>query len=48
MGWMSGNVEMKTHSGGGLGKMFRRALAGESLFITDFYVRNGSGGGGLC
>jgi uncharacterized protein (TIGR00266 family) len=43
MSWMSGNVEMKTHSGGGLGKMFRRALSGESLFITDFYVRNGSG-----
>lgn len=43
MSWMSGNVEMKTHSGGGLGKMFKRALSGESLFITDFYVRNGNG-----
>jgi uncharacterized protein (TIGR00266 family) len=43
MSWMSGNVEMKTHSGGGLGKMFKRALSGESLFITDFYVRQGAG-----
>jgi uncharacterized protein (TIGR00266 family) len=43
MSWMSGNVEMKTHSGGGLGKMFRRALSGESLFITDFYVNQGAG-----
>ena len=43
MSWMSGSVEMKTHSGGGLGKMFRRALSGESLFITDFYVNQGAG-----
>jgi uncharacterized protein (TIGR00266 family) len=43
MSWMSGNVEMKTHSGGGLGKMFKRALSGESLFITDFFVKGGAG-----
>lgn len=43
MSWMSANVEMKTHSGGGLGKMFKRALSGESLFITDFYVKQGTG-----
>ncbi len=43
MAWMSGNVEMRTGSGGGLGKMFRRALTGESLFITDFYVNNERG-----
>lgn len=43
MAWMTGNVEMKTHSGGGLGKMFKRAISGESLFITDFYVSRGSG-----
>ncbi len=43
MSWMTGNVEMKTHSGGGLGKMFKRALSGESLFITDFYVNSGRG-----
>jgi uncharacterized protein (TIGR00266 family) len=43
MSWMTGNVEMKTHSGGGLGKMVRRAMSGESLFITDFYVESGRG-----
>lgn len=43
MSWMSGNVEMKTHSGGGIGKMLKRAVAGESLFITDFFVRSGQG-----
>ena len=36
MSWMSGNVQMNTHTGGGLGKMFKRAIAGESLFIVDF------------
>jgi uncharacterized protein (TIGR00266 family) len=43
MSWMSANVEMKTHSGGGIGKMFKRAVSGESLFITDFYVNRGRG-----
>ena len=43
MSWMTGNVEMKTHSGGGLGKMFKRAVSGESLFITDFFVNQGRG-----
>ncbi len=43
MSWMSDNVEMRTHSGGGLGKMIKRAVAGESLFITDFYVNQGRG-----
>ncbi len=43
MSWMSGNVEMKTHSGGGLGKMLKRKLSGESLFVTDYFVRNGTG-----
>ncbi|RME51302.1 MAG: TIGR00266 family protein [Caldilineae bacterium] len=43
MSWMSGNVEMKTHSGGGLGKMIKRAFSGESLFITDFFVNRGTG-----
>jgi uncharacterized protein (TIGR00266 family) len=43
MSWMSGNVEMKTHSGGGLGKMLKRKLSGESLFITDYFVKNGTG-----
>ncbi|HNS52777.1 MAG TPA: TIGR00266 family protein [Anaerolineae bacterium] len=43
MSWMTGNVEMNAGSGGGIGKMFRRALAGETLFITDFFVRSGRG-----
>ncbi len=43
MSWMSANVEMKTHSGGGIGKMLKRAVSGESLFITDFYVNQGRG-----
>ena len=43
MSWMTGNVEMSTNTGGGLGKMFKRALAGETLFVTDFYVNQGHG-----
>ncbi len=43
MSWMSGNVEMETHSGGGLGRMFKRTISGESLFITDFFVSRDSG-----
>ena len=43
MSWMSGNMEMNTSTGGGLGKMFKRALSGESLFITDFFVNSGRG-----
>ena len=43
MSWMSANVEMKTHSGGGIGKMLKRAFSGESLFITDFFVNQGTG-----
>ena len=43
MSWMSGNVEMDTNTGGGLGRMFRRAVAGESLFITDYTVNAGAG-----
>lgn len=43
MSWMSGNVEMETNTGGGIGRMFKRAVAGESLFITDFFVSQDSG-----
>jgi uncharacterized protein (TIGR00266 family) len=43
MSWMSGNVEMKTHTGGGVGKLIKRAFSGESLFITDFFVNSGTG-----
>lgn len=43
MAWMSGNIEMTTNTGGGLGKMFGRMMAGESLFITDFRCTGGAG-----
>jgi uncharacterized protein (TIGR00266 family) len=43
MAWMSGNVEMNTNTGGGLGKMFKRAVSGETLFVTDFFVKQGKG-----
>ena len=32
MSWMTPNMKMETTSGGGLGKMFGRFLAGEALF----------------
>ncbi len=43
MSWMTQQVEMETNSGGGLGKMFKRALSGESLFIVDYFVNQGRG-----
>ncbi|MEZ4862613.1 MAG: TIGR00266 family protein [Caldilineaceae bacterium] len=43
MSWMAQNVEMETNSGGGIGKMFKRALSGESLFIVDYYTNQGTG-----
>ena len=43
MSWMTQAVEMDTNTGGGLGKMFKRALSGESLFIVDYYVDQGQG-----
>ncbi len=43
MSWMSGNMEMKTHTGGGIGKMLKRAFSGESLFIVDYFVKRETG-----
>lgn len=43
MSWMTERVEMETNTGGGLGKMFKRALSGESLFIVDYFVNGGEG-----
>ena len=43
MSWMTGNIEMNTNTGGGLGRMLKRAVSGESLFITDFFVNSGRG-----
>ena len=42
MVWMSPNMEMNTSGGGGLGKMFTRALAGESMF-QNIYTARGNG-----
>ncbi len=39
--WMTPNMEMAT-SGGGLGKMFSKALSGESMF-QNIYTANGDG-----
>lgn len=41
MVWMSPNMQMAT-SGGGLGKMFSRALSGESMF-QNIYTAHGNG-----
>jgi uncharacterized protein (TIGR00266 family) len=43
MSWMTQQVEMETNTGGGLGKMFKRAISGESLFIVDYHVSGGEG-----
>lgn len=43
MAWMSPNMKMETTSGGGIGKMFGRALSGESLFLNRYTARNGNG-----
>jgi uncharacterized protein (TIGR00266 family) len=43
MSWMTQQVEMDTNTGGGIGKMFKRALSGESLFIVDYFVNSGQG-----
>lgn len=43
MAWMSWNIEMKTSTGGGLGKGLARMFTGESLFITDYTCTTGVG-----
>lgn len=42
MSWMSPNMKMET-SGGGLGKMFSRAVSGESVFQNIYTAEGGSG-----
>ncbi len=42
MCWMTSNMEMKTSSGG-LGKMFGKALTGESLFENNYTAKGGEG-----
>ena len=40
--WMSGNMKMET-SGGGLGKLFSRAVSGESLLQNTYTAEGGAG-----
>ena len=42
MVWMSSNMQMETH-GGGLGRMFSKALSGESMFQNHYTARGGAG-----
>lgn len=42
MVWMTPNMEMTTTGGGGIGKMFSKALTGESLF-QNIYTARGEG-----
>jgi uncharacterized protein (TIGR00266 family) len=43
MAWMSDNVVMDTHTGGGLFAGLKRAMSGGSLFITDFTAEGAAG-----
>ena len=42
MSWMSPNMQMET-SGGGIGKMFSRAVSGESIFQNIYTAQGGPG-----
>ena len=39
MAWMSPNMQMETNTGGGIGKLFGRAITGESLFRCTYTAR---------
>ena len=39
MAWMNDQVEMNTHTGGGLFAGLKRSFSGGSFFITDFTAR---------
>ena len=39
MSWMSPNMQMETNTGGGIGKLFGRAITGESLFRCTYTAR---------
>ncbi|MHB0856457.1 MAG: TIGR00266 family protein [Anaerolineae bacterium] len=43
MAWMQGNIEMDTSTRGGLLKGLGRSLAGESLFMTSYTCKSGTG-----
>ncbi len=42
MSWMTGNMKMET-SGGGIGKMFSRAMSGENMFQNRYTAQNTQG-----
>lgn len=42
MSWMTGNMQMET-SGGGIGKMFSKALSGESMFQNRYTAQGAPG-----
>ncbi|MGN1403412.1 MAG: TIGR00266 family protein [Ruminococcus sp.] len=42
MAWMTPNMEMQT-KGGGLGKMFSRAISGEAMFQNEYTAKGGEG-----
>lgn len=43
MSWMSPNMQMSTNAGGGIGKMFSRAVSGESMFQNKYTAVGGMG-----
>lgn len=43
MSWMSPNMQMSTNTGGGIGKMFSRAVSGESMFQNKYTAVGGVG-----
>lgn len=43
MSWMTPNMEMKTTSNGGVGKMLGRAFSGEAMFQNRYTARGGQG-----
>ena len=42
MVWMSPNMQMET-KGGGIGRMFSKAISGESMFQNHYTARGGQG-----
>lgn len=43
MSWMSPNMELKTTTNGGVGKVFSRMISGEKMFQNIYTARNGNG-----
>lgn len=43
MSWMSPNMELKTTTNGGVGKVFSRMISGEKMFQNIYTARNSNG-----